>query len=54
MVECLVLDCKHINREKNICQINPDDLKLNDRGSCTNYVRDMEWLKEQWKYERPE
>lgn len=54
MVECLVFDCVHINSEKNICQVNPDDLKLNNRKNCTNYVRNMEYLREQWKYERIE
>jgi len=53
MVECLVLDCQKNDRERSLCQVNPDDLKLNDRGNCTNYVRDMKWLKEQWKHERP-
>lgn len=54
MTICLVLDCKQIDRERNLCQVNPDNLKLNARGNCTNYVRDMKYLREQWKYERPE
>lgn len=54
MVKCQVPDCKNIDRETWTCQVNPDDLDHNDKGNCTNYVRDIEWLKEQWKYERPE
>lgn len=54
MVKCRVPDCKHINRETWICQVNPDDLDHDAKGNCINFVSDMNYNREQWKYERAE
>ena len=48
--ECRVTDCFYNNRDSNTCGFGA--ISINDRGGCTDYVRDMEYLRSQWKYER--
>jgi len=48
MVGCLVDDCQHNDREKNVCRLAPDGVELNVWGNCISYLIDMEYLKKKW------